>query len=382
MHLLVDDQQRAHERACTWWRRRWQGRIVTLVSRLANYQGPGDTPSVTAALMRSGGVRVVLSVLYQPFDEMDLTQEYGAPPREGYFSDIIAQRQTVEDHVAAHPDELAIAHSARELDELLGGETPVLIHAIEGGFQVGATAPEVRANVGTLAQLGIAYVTVAHLFYRHVATSAPALPFLPDRLYHLVFPQRRGEGLTALGRALVDAMVDEGILIDVTHMSAAATTEVLDLLDDRDPEGDVPVIATHMACRFGGLEYCLDDATIGRIARRGGLLGLILCQHYVTSGLARIPATFDGSVAALCRHIDHIHELTGGHEHTAFGSDLDIKPALPGLQDMSRMAQLRRALGDRYGEAVAEQICGGNALRVLGAHWGRKRPRAAVSQPA
>jgi hypothetical protein len=28
MHLLVDEQQRSHERARTWWRR-WQGWIVT-----------------------------------------------------------------------------------------------------------------------------------------------------------------------------------------------------------------------------------------------------------------------------------------------------------------------------------------------------------------
>jgi hypothetical protein len=29
----------------------------------------------------------------------------------------------------------------------------------------------------------------------------------------------------------------------------------------------------------------------------------------------------------------------------------------------------------RYGPAVAEQIAGGNALRMLRTQWGRKRPR-------
>jgi hypothetical protein len=98
MHLLVDEQQRTHERARTWWRQRWQGRIVDVISRFANYQGHRDKPSVTETLMRDGGVGVALSVLYQPFNEIDLTQRYGAPPQERYFQDIVDQHQTVEDH--------------------------------------------------------------------------------------------------------------------------------------------------------------------------------------------------------------------------------------------------------------------------------------------
>src|SRR5947209_2587998 len=71
MHLLPDEQQRAHERAGTWWRQRWQAWVVELISRVANYEGPSDSPSVTEGLMRAGNVSVALSVLYQPFNEMD-----------------------------------------------------------------------------------------------------------------------------------------------------------------------------------------------------------------------------------------------------------------------------------------------------------------------
>ena len=56
--------------------------------------------SVTEPLMREGEVGVALSVLYAPFDEMDLEQSYGAPPQQGYFQDIISELQTVEHHVA------------------------------------------------------------------------------------------------------------------------------------------------------------------------------------------------------------------------------------------------------------------------------------------
>ena len=378
MHLLEDDQQRTHERLTAWWRHRWQGLIVQLISHFANYQGPGDAPSVTEQLMRAGQVGVTLSVLYQPFDEMDLTQDYAAPPRQSYFADILDQRQTVEDYVAAHSGDVVIAHSAEELEEHLAeGGRPILVHAIEGGFHIGDDPRQVRGNVAELARSGVAYITVAHLFFRQVATNAPALPFLSDGLYNRVFHQDKGEGLTPLGRELVNAMVDEGILVDLTHMRAQSIGDVFALLDERDPVQEIPVIATHMAYRFGGLEYSFDDDTVRRIAARGGLLGLILCQHYITSGLHDVAETFDGSVQALCRHIDKLHELTGGYDHVAIGSDLDgyIKPALPGLEHQGRMADLQQALAQRYGTDVTEQISSGNALRVLRTQWGRKRPR-------
>jgi microsomal dipeptidase-like Zn-dependent dipeptidase len=377
MHLLADDQQRTQERARTWWRQRWQGWIVDLISRFANYQGPGDTPSVTERLMRDGDVGVALSMLYQPFDEMDLSEDYGALPRQSYFEDIRDQHRTVEDYVKAHAGDVAIAHSPTELDALLGGGVPILIHAVEGGFQLGRDQSEVRRNVQELAALGVAYVTVAHLFFRGVATNAPALPFLSDGVYNWVFSQPRGEGLTPLGREAVQAMIDEGILVDITHMRAESIRDVFEVLNARDPANEIPMVATHMAYRFGNLQYCLDDTTITSVAKRGGVLGCILCEHYVTDGLSGIGKSLDGSIDALCRHIDKIHDLTSSYDNIAIGSDLDgyIKPALPGLTDMAKMAELQRRLADRYGAVDAEKICSGNALRVLRAQWGVKRPR-------
>jgi membrane dipeptidase len=380
MHLLENERQNTHKRVHAWFRHRWQSLVVDLISHFANYQGPGDTPGVTEQLMRAGDVGVTLSVLYQAFDEMDLSQKYAAPPRPSYFTDVLDQLQTVEDYAAAPGRDVAIAHTVAELDQLLGAADPqpVLIHAVEGGFHIGNDLADVQVNVRELADRGVAYITVAHLFFRQVATNAPALPFLPDVIYNRVFPQAGSEGLTPLGRALVEAMVDEGILVDLTHMRAQSIRDVFALLDARDPAGQIPVMATHMAYRFGGLEYSFDDATVERVVARGGLLGLIMCQHYISSGLPDVKETFEGSVAALCHHIDKIHDLTDSYDHIGIGSDLDgyIKPALPGLEHQGRMADLQRALAARYTPAVAQQIAGDNALRILRAQWGHKRPRS------
>jgi microsomal dipeptidase-like Zn-dependent dipeptidase len=144
-----------------------------------------------------------------------------------------------------------------------------LVHCIEGGFHLGGTPEEVEIAVGELSRRGVAYITLAHLIWRSVATSANAIPFLPAPVYRALFPQPR-VGLTELGRAAVTAMVRHGILVEVTHMSRRALDDTFALLDELDRDRTLPVIASHGAYRFGGDRYNLDAATVGRIAARGG----------------------------------------------------------------------------------------------------------------
>jgi microsomal dipeptidase-like Zn-dependent dipeptidase len=372
MHLLPPEHARTHEHLTAWKKERVRAQIIRLLSRFFNYQGPGHEPEpgVTVKLMRSGDVGVVLSVLYSPFDEMDLERGYGAPPAGEYFPTLTDQLALVESDVAAHSDQAVVVRTPEQLNRAIAERRIAFIHAVEGGFQLGASEAEVRRNVAELAERGVAYVTLAHLFWRRVATSANAIPFLPDRLYRLLFRQPSGEGLSDLGKAAAKAMIEHGILIDISHMSEAATHDTLALLEELDPQKRVPVLATHVACRFGKLEYNLTSETIRRIADRGGLLGLLVCRHFVSDGFKH-PRSVDGSVELLCKHIDRIRSLTGSFDHVAIGSDLDgyIKPALPGIEHLGRMRHLQNVLAARYGESDAAKVSSENALRVLRRAW-------------
>ena len=259
-------------------------------------------------------------------------------------------------------------HNHEQLDAALAQQKVALIHAVEGGFHLGDTAEHVRANVQELAACGVAYITVAHLFWRGVATNAPALPFLADGIYRLLFPQPAA-GLSDLGVAAVEAMVAEHVLIDVTHMSAQAIADTLKVLDNLDRTRQVPVIASHSACRFGGLESSLTDPHIKAIADRGGVIGLIACRHYMADGGTK-PLSFDESMGVICRHIDRIHDVTQSYDHAAFGSDSDgfIKPTLAGLETPAGFAAVEQRLVARYGSDAAGKICSGNAMRVLN-YW-------------
>jgi microsomal dipeptidase-like Zn-dependent dipeptidase len=312
-------------------------------------------------------------VLYSVWDEFDLTKwRYGTPPESTYFPTLLRQMDTVETRIADHhANQATVATTPSALEDALRAGTLALVHTIEGGFHVGESVAAIEANVAELGRRGVLSIAPAHLIYRAVATNAPAFPFMPDWLYHVLFRQPQA-GLTDLGEALVRAMVQHGLVVDVTHMSERSLQDTFALLDELDPGRRVPVIASHMACRFGRLQYNTTDRWIARVAERGGVLGVIFCEHYVSDGLGRgRTQSFEETFERICRHVDRIHRVTGSHEHAAIGSDLDgyIKPTLCGLEHMGRMPALAAALSERYGDAVSKLICSENALRTIRAGW-------------
>ena len=85
MHLAPGDEPSTLELLGPGARRlrrrdRLRASIVGLLSRFANYPSPDSKPRVTLSTLRAGHVGVAFSVLYSPFDEMDLGQPYSAPP--------------------------------------------------------------------------------------------------------------------------------------------------------------------------------------------------------------------------------------------------------------------------------------------------------------
>jgi microsomal dipeptidase-like Zn-dependent dipeptidase len=369
MHLLEDQHQprlRQVARRGISLGDRGRALVMWIANRVANFRKWSAGPRVTLDRLEQGGVRLVLSVLYVPFDEMDLGLPYGAPPRAAYPGELMAQLQLVEDDLRARDPggtRHVIARRAADLD----GDRIAFVHCIEGGFHLGATPQEIDAQVTALARRGVAYITLAHLFWRRVATNAPALPFLSDRWYDRLFPQPAGAGLTELGVAAVRAMARERVLVDLSHMRADAITQALDLLDAVAP--GLPVIASHAGARFpqSSQSYQLGDDTVRRIGERDGVVGLILAQHQLNDGIRTtrtrsLPETID----VLCRHIDRIGELCGPG-HVGLGTDFDgfIKPTMGGLATASDLALLREPLLARYDAAQVDAFLYGNARRVV-----------------
>src|SRR5437868_4977423 len=103
MHVVPPDRASAHEGLVRWGDELWRARFVNFLSRIVGYEGPHGRPGVTLELMRKGDVGVILSVLYDPLDEMDLSSGYGAPPERGYLDHLLEHIGWVEDSVRADP---------------------------------------------------------------------------------------------------------------------------------------------------------------------------------------------------------------------------------------------------------------------------------------
>jgi microsomal dipeptidase-like Zn-dependent dipeptidase len=350
-----------------------QARVAVLRAASALFNDPHmwSTERVCLEYLQQGNVRLVFSVLHQPFHEWDLSRPYASPPEDRYFAKVRLQIEEVESDLDKWDDSVVtFARDADALDRALASGAIAFVHCLEGGVDLGSSTAQIERNIGELKRHGVAYITLAHLFYRQVATNAPAIPFLPDAVYRRLFPQPTGTGLTERGRRAMEAMVQNRILVDLAHMSGDSVEGTFEILDALAP--DMPVINSHAGYRFGTHEYMLDAPTIERIAGRRGVVALIMAQHQLNDGIRKKEGRFEESFEVICKHIDKLHEITGSHEYVALGTDFDgfVKPTMGGLETPADLGRLEARLAERYGDD-AELITSGNALRVLRELWRR-----------
>lgn len=321
---------------------------------LLNFQG--GVPRVGLDALLAGAPGGIASVLYDPEDEFF----QDATPIPGAFDHLIAQLENVEKEVKG---KVTVLRNPSRLRECVETSERFLIHAVEGAFALGGVAD----NVGELASRGVAYVIVAHLFYRGVATCENAIPFVPNAIFDSVLnPQQdRQIGLTDLGRDIVDGLLQQGILADITHCTQLAQNEIFQMARDH---GNAPVISSHTGVRCSS-DYPLNlshDA-VRQIAESGGLVGIILGTHWLRQPKEQIfgPDGFD----LVFRAIDCLHEWTGSYDHIAIGSDLDgfIQP-IEGCNTYADTPSLVQAIEQKYAGA-AGKILYANAVDVLERGW-------------
>ena len=161
-----------------------------------------------------------------------------------------------------------------------------------------------------------------------------------------VADQRRG--LTQAGRELVRTYLEQGIVMDVSHLSDAGAEDLFEMCD-------APVIASHSNAR----EVCdvprnLAHWQIEEIVRRRGLIGLNLFGPFV----AHDSPTIDD----LLRHADHILGL-GGEDVLAMGCDFDGCSGIfpEGVAGVQSMPLIREAFVASLGKDIAEKVFFSNA---------------------
>jgi membrane dipeptidase len=369
MHLVPDDDKPPDGlNLCGRLLDFFRSKVVAVLARILNDFSVTSTWRVDTNGLKAGGVQLVCSVLYWPAAEFTLGGLKGARPGKRDFADIQYQLGCVEKDLNEQIAAGAPLLIAKRADDIARRDRTVFVHCVEGGFQLGPDVGALDEHVRWLADEGVYYITVAHLFYRCVASNAPALPFLTDAQYHDIF-REPSQGLTELGEELIRAMYRHKVIIDISHMSEGAIDETFALVERLDAETgsdplDYPLIACHVGMRSAcpeQQEYNLTPETAKRIQARGGLIGLIMAQHQM--GETRTEAE---SQQVLCKHIQAIAQLGNGHGATALGTDLDgfIKPTLAGIDRAADLAKLAGWIAGCAPNDVDAILCD-NARRVI-----------------
>jgi microsomal dipeptidase-like Zn-dependent dipeptidase len=371
MHLVADEPDAAGPKE--GWLSRFvdkiEGGILDLVAKIVNDAGWSSGWRVSLEGLKSGGAGIVCSVLYWPASEFDPLHLNEAPPLDRYFDYLERQLEFIEAGLpgtTADGTPVCVVKTAADLQR----RGIRFIHCVEGGFHLGEDPDKLDERVRWLSQQGVLYITIAHLFYRRLATEAPAIPAFTDREFHALFPEPEGVGLTELGEKLIEAMHRHKILIDISHMSEQAikeTFELVERLEGSSAKTNYPIIATHVGMRSAGpaaraQEYNLADDTARKIAERGGVIGLIGAQH-------QLGDTHDEaeSAALIEAHLDAIAAAVGDASTVAaLGTDIDgfIKPTLEGFERAEDFAKLETWVRNA-GHNDPEAILHGNAERVI-----------------
>jgi membrane dipeptidase len=258
-----------------------------------------------------------------------------------------------------------LVRNREELDECLAvrANDPnfrvAVVHALEGGHVLGGEP----ASLEEFARLGVAMITVTHFFNKGLASSANSFPFFPDT--ESIPPS---QGLSEIGREVVAEMNRLGIIVDVSHMTAAAIADVLAITSTSQP-----LVASHSTVRtLGDHASAIPEELIQEIARRGGLFGVILYPHQLSNYASRGLAIEHGSMRDVVRTVAHVAKVCGTHESVAIGSDYGGVTSgpkeMPTLDDLE---PLRVALHSEFGgdDAVVEGIMAANTIAFLRANW-------------
>jgi membrane dipeptidase len=195
--------------------------------------------------------------------------------------------------------------------------------------------------------------------------------------------ERRDEGISDFGVAIIERMNQVGMAIDVSHCGDRTTLDAFEI-------SKKPVLITHSNARAlaPGHPRCKADEAIRAVGKSGSVMGITGVRMFVKNDE---PTTVEN----LLDHYDHVKKLIGP-QHLGVGSDIslegydDMPPELnkqlragykgsygfrdkidiEGVSHPKRMYDLTEGLIRRkYSDAEIEGILGGNFIRVLSEIW-------------
>ena len=165
-----------------------------------------------------------------------------------------------------------------------------------------------------------------------------------------------GEGLTDIGKNLVRACNQMGVMLDMSHINEKGFWDVVKF-------SDAPIVATHSNVHtISPSARNLTDKQLAAIAESNGVVGLNFHCAFLRPDLGRDPNT---PLSVMVDHLAYLVEKLG-EDGVALGSDFDgaIMPAE--ITNAAGLQNLAKAMEDaQFGETLIQKICFDNWVNLL-----------------
>jgi membrane dipeptidase len=292
---------------------------------------------------------------------------------EAAVATTLEQVDFVRRMIRAYPDALELARTAADVERINAAGKLASLLGAEGGHSIACSLGVLRVLHG----IGVRYLTLTHssnVPWADSATDEPA-----------------AGGLTAFGRLVVGEMQRLGMLVDLSHVSAATMADALAV-------AEAPVIFSHSSTRA----VCdhprnVPDEILARLPAAGGVCMVTFVPAFVSqevrdwergllaemerrgqdpwdraarasarAGWAQAHPAPRATLAQVADHVDHVRQVAGV-DHVGIGGDFDGTDELPeGLADVSCYPALfAELLGRGWSDADCAQLARGNVLRVM-----------------
>jgi len=343
-----------------------------------NMKTPGNTD---IARLRAGEVGAQFWSIYIPGEAKD----------SGYARMQLEEFDIARRMIAMYPKDLQFVTTADGIEQAFKAGKIGSLLGLEGGHAIENSLGALRSYY----ELGARYMTLTHNVTLDWADAAQ--------------DSARHGGLTPFGREVVREMNRLGMMVDLSHVSPAVMSNVLDIAES-------PVIFSHSSARaITDHKRNVPDSILKRLPKNGGVVMVTFVPSFVNPQYGAWEAAMDSVVTAaqaattdtaavraqvrawrkehplppatlgdVADHIEHIRKVAGV-DHIGLGSDFDgMGPVTPiGLSDVSMFPDLFAELIRRgWKDGDLKKLAGENMLRVLRANEATARRLQASRQPS
>ena len=325
-----------------------------------NYTTDTNT-QVNIPKMEQGGLDVAWFIVYT--GQGELTKEGYKKAADNAQAKFDAIHRLVEQYA---PNKIELAVSSKGVDSLRKMGKKVAMIGVENAYPLGEDLNEVKRYY----DLGARYMSLAHNGHNQFSDSNTGE--FDNMAKH--------NGISEMGRKVIDSMNYYGIMVDISHPSKEAIRQTI-------AHSKAPVIASHSGARtLSDHPRNLDNEQLQWVKESGGVVQTVALALFVNKdkhekyqealktlenleneeALEALKKEYPPvGVADFVDQIDYIKNKIGV-DHVGISSDFDGGGGIEGWADASETFNVTLELVRRgYSEEEIAKIWGGNLLRVL-----------------